>query len=455
MLGAVLAALLVAAGPAGAVRTEVAHAPSGEVRLVGDAVVFVSFDGAKVRLIRQAGGTSTVLHEYEASTTGGGDDDECCQTFFSRDFSVSPTRVAVSRFYEAYVKGALAQSDFTLETGPIGGPLQRLFFCQGRHPYDLDGDRIAYLGDACTDPGSGPGQRIVIRNLAGEGAPVVASYGVDGFTAQYLDRVQLAGDFLAYSVSQGPPRVVVLEGATERIRVDTFSANWSLQPDGKLAIGYASTTGGAGGCRIEWHSKADPAAHRLEVCPFGRIVLAGDRIAFVRRDTGAGTDSLDVVNLAGQSRSVTFFEPTGSIGGFDWDGTRLAYGVEGCLDADDRVYLEDLAEGEPPLVEGGECPAAISPKTLRSPRNGLLRLRLDCPEGCEGKLNLFQGRRMMNTKPSAFAVPPGAQTVPVRLQGGLFRKSRSRVMEVRAEVTQRGGSGRVYKRAVRVLAPKR
>jgi hypothetical protein len=453
LLGAALGALLLVAPAATAVRTEVVHAPAGELRFAGDAVVFVSFDGSKVRLIRQAGGTATVLHEYEASTVGA-DDDECCQTFLSRDFSVSATRVAVSRFYEAYAKGSLAQSDFTLETGPIGRPLSRLFFCPGNHPFDLDGDRLAYLGDSCTDPGTGPGQRIVIRNLAAEGAPAVFSTGVDGFTAQWLHALRLEGDHLAYGVSQGPPRVVVLEVPANAVRyqVDTFSSNWSLQADGKLALGYGENA--SGGCRIDWYSKAEPTAHRIDVCPLGALKLVGERIAFMRRDRGAGTDSLDVVTLAGQSRSVVFTDPIGSFGGFDWDGSRLAYGVEGCLEDDDRIYVEDLT-GEPPVVEGGECPATIRPKTIRSPRNGLLRFEVACPEGCEGALNLFQGRQMRNTRPGRFEIVPGTGTVRVRLQSGLFRRTRSRVMEARLEVTQRSGTGRVYKRAVRVLAPER
>ena len=451
---AALAALLVAAAPAGAVRTEVAHAPAGTVDLAGDSVVFSSFAGGTTRIVRAApGGQLTTLRELQEVSGGARDDDECCQSFLSHGFAASPTRVAVSRFFEAYVKGFLADSTFRLEAGPLGGELRLLFDCRENHPYDVDGDRIAYLGDGCTERDGG-GTRMIVRDLAAEGAPVVRSFTVA--ERSFVGRVDLAGEHVAYNVSQGPrPGIAVhdLVANAEAYRVPGAYSGFSLQPDGKLAVAYSQAFDD---CRVDWYSKAEPTAHRVGVCPLGPVRLESDRIALGRRDGDA--TSLDLVTLGGERRTATLFDPAGAHGGFDWDGARLAYVVEGCVEADDRVVVEDLAS-DPPVVEGGECPATLGPRTVRPDRRGLLRVQVGCPAGCSGQLNLYSGRSQVNTRSPQVELTEGrTRSVPIRLQGGVLRQLRARggrVLEARLGVIQRSGQERLYRRPVRVLPPKR
>jgi hypothetical protein len=441
-----------AAAPAAAVRTEVAQMPASTPDLAGDSVVFFSFTPGKLRLVRaQPGAAPAVLREYDVFDAP--DDDECCTDHLSHGLSASESHVAASRFFEAYAKGMLAQSDYMLHAGPLGGELRMLFSCQFDHPFDVDGSRIAYVGDHCTERSgsfSDPA-RVVVRDLAAEGAPVVAAFEV----AQRPVRVDLAGDHVAYSTAQGAGRGVFVRelGATsDAYAVPGAFANWSLQPDGKVAIGHPAP---AGDCRIEWHSKTEPAAHRIDVCALSRVVLAGDRIAFQRRE--GAIDSLDVVTLDGERRSVVFTEPGGGFQGYDWDGTRLAYGVQGCLRADDRVYVEDLTS-DPPLVEGGECAVTMTPKTVRASRSGLVRLKVTPEDGADGTLVLYRGKRQASTREVPFEVAAGVtRSVPNRIHRGMIdalRRRGSLVLQARAAVIQRSGSARTYKRAIRVLPPK-
>ena len=442
------------AAPAGAVRTEVAHMPASAPEIAGDSAVFFSFTPGKARLVRaQPGATPATLREYPL--LGGQDDDECCRTDLSYAFSASSTRVAVSRFYQAFAKGFLAQSDFEIHTGPLGGELSQLFKCQFAHPYDVDGDRIAYAGDDCTE-GTGnkvsdAAPRIVVRDLAAAGAPVVASFPV----SQKAGRIYLAGDHVAYSSGEGTNRAISvrqLGAAADAYSVPTLESLWSVQADGKLAVSNAS---GSSACRIEWHSKAEPAAHRLDVCPLSRVVMAGDRIAFQGR--GSTSDSLDVVGLDGARRSVVFAEPRAAFNGFDWDGARLAYGVSGCVSADDRVYFEDLTS-EPPLVEGGACPVKISPKTVRASKSGLVRIKVAPEEeSAAGTVVLYVGKKQASTRVIPFEIRSGAKSIPIRLNGVALNKLRDGVsvlLSARAAVTQRSGENKTYKRAIRVLPPK-
>jgi hypothetical protein len=289
----------------------------------------------------------------------------------------------------------------------------------------------------------------VVRDLAADGA-VVDAFPV----SQRPGRVDLASDHVAYSTAQGADRGVFVRevgAASAAYHVPGALSHWSLQPDGKLAIGYPPQLGD---CRIDWHSKADPAAHRLDVCPLSRVVLAGDRIAFQRRE--GASDSIDLVGLDGTRRSVVFSQPVGAFTGFDWDGTRLAYGVQGCLRADDRVYVEDLTS-EPPVVEGGECAVTMTPKAVRASKSGLVRVKVTPTEGAEGTLVLYHRKQQASTRMVPFTVAAGTKSVPNRLHEGTMKKLRARgslLLQARAVVAQRSGSGRTYKRGIRVLPPK-
>jgi hypothetical protein len=445
-----LAALfvLMLAAPAGAAVTKMADGPVGTVELAGPSVVFSSFTGDKSQFVRaDPGGGRTVLREF--SSLSGQDDDECCTTFLTNGIAASDKFIATHRFYEAYVKGTLAQSDYLLQTAPVNGELSSLFTCQGNHPYDVDGDRIAYLGDDCTEKGPG-GPRVVTRNLAAAGAPVVGSFPM----TRQPNTLDLAGDNIALSgfFAASPEVVVYNTAGTEQYKLNHNFAQYSLQADGKLAL--AQTKELSSDCRIEWFSKAEPVPHRIEQCPRGQLRMVGDRIAYDRLDGEA--ISLNVTDLSGNWRTFTVFDPGRGLTGFDFDGSRLAYGSRGCNRADDAVWVDDLTGPvDQPTLEGGPCTGAVLSKNVRASRKGLLRVKVSCPEGCEGELNLRLGKTQANTKPAKVSIRSGSKSFPIKLQTlRHVREKGSRVYSARLSVEQRGASTRTFKGAVRIYAPK-
>ena len=442
---------LALAAPAGAAVTKMAELPAGEVELAGQSVVFSSPAGGKARYVRaDPGGATTVLREF---TGVAGDDDECCQTFYNTAFAASDKRVAISSFYEAYAKGFLAQSDYRLHAGPLNGELSELFTCQMNHPYDVDGDRIAYLGDDCTEKSSG-GPRVVVRNLGAAGNPVVASFPM----TEQPNTLDLAGDHVALAGFYAKPpelRVYDINISEVAYKLNHNFAQFALQADGKVAL--AQTEELSSDCRIEWFSKAEPTPHRIELCPRGRIRMANDRIAFDKAEGTAGA-SLNVTTLAGQWRAFTFFDPGRGLTGFDFDGSRLAYGARGCIRADDAIWVDDLQspDVDSPTVEGGRCTAAVLTKVARADRKGLVRVRVSCPEGCVGELNLYVGKSVASRRPARFTVEAGgSRSVPIRLQSLRdVRRFGSRVYSARVSVEQRGPVTQTFKGAVRVLRPR-
>jgi hypothetical protein len=453
--GAPLAALtallvLLLAAPAGAAVTRMATAPVNDVELAGSSVVFDS-PGSTSRIFRvDPGGASTVLRTY---TGVGGDDDECCQTFFNVEFSASATQIATSTFYEAYAKGMLAQSTYNLQTGPVNGAMSQLFECQGNHPYDVDGDRIAYLGDDCTEKSAG-GPRVVVRNLASQGAPVVGSFPM----TRQPNTLDLAGDFVALSgfFASEPELVIYNTAGTEQYKLNHNFADYALQADGKVALAQTQQLGSD--CRIEWFSKAEPTPHRIEFCPRGRIRMAGDRIAFDRAEPGTSVISLNLTTLDGQRQAYTLFDPASTLAGFDFDGARLAYGSNGCVQSQDVVWVDDLAPpGDSPTVEGGPCTAQVETKNARATSKGLVRVRVRCPEGCSAGVSLYKGKAVASRKPGKATIAPGGvKTIPVKLNTLRdVRRKGSQVYSARVSVEQRGtAQTRGFKGAVRVLPPK-
>jgi hypothetical protein len=448
---AALFALMLAA-PAGAAVTKVAQAPLGSgVELAGQSVVFGGSAGGGRVVRANPDGTLTVLKQF---TPPGGDDDPEFQTFYTTGFAASDKQVAVSDWYEGYAKAVLAQSDFRIYTAPIsGGTVSQLFQCGGNHPYDVDGDRLAYLGDDCTEKSPG-GPRVIVRNLGAAGNPVVGSFPM----TRQPNTLDLAGDNVALSgfFNSGPEVVIYSITGTEQYKLNHNFAQYSLQADGKIALAQTEQVIGASEtCRIEWFSKAEPVPHRIEFCPRGVVRLAGDRIAYDRLEGSAV--SLNVVDLSGNNnRAFTFFDPGRGLTGFDFDGSKLAYGSRACHPADDAVWVDDLTgPTDQPTVEGGLCPAAIQTKSARSTSKGIVRMKVFCEEGCVGDLNLYSGKSVASRKPARVSIARGkSKTIPIKLRTLKdVRAKGSKVYSARVSVQQHGSTTRTFKRAVRVLEP--
>ena len=447
---AALFALMLAA-PAGAAATKVAQAPLGSgVELAGQAVVFGSAGGGKTRIVRtNPDGTLTTLKEF--NQLSGGDDDECCQTFYTTGFAASDTHVAASDWYEAYAKGMLAQSDYRIYTAPIGGgAMSQLFQCGGNHPYDLDGKWLAYLGDDCTEKSPG-GPRVVVRDLSAAGNPVISSFPM----TRQPNTLDIAGEHVALAgfFASAPELVVYSLTGTEEYKLNHNFAQFSLQQDGKVALAKTEQLGSD--CRIEWFSKAEPVPHRIERCPRATVRMASDKIAYDRIE--GSSVALEVSDLSGNWRAYTLFDPARGLTGYDFDGSRLAYGSRGCTPADDALWVDDLTgPTDQPTVEGGVCPAEVRTKTARATSKGIVRIQVRCAEGCVGDLNLYSGKSVASRKPARVSIARGkSKTIPIKLNSlKQVRDKGSQVYSARVSVQQHGAVTRTFKGAVRVLEPK-
>jgi hypothetical protein len=442
---AVALAMLVLAAPAGAARTEVVKMPVFSPQLVTDGVVFFSRVGGEARVIHAVPGQAPASIATLPDPPGA--DPECCTQEYSTGLSADAGHAAVSRHVVLFAKGALAEDSFSLRAGAVGSPLPELYGCSGSHPFDVDAGRIAYV-DGCSS-GGGANSPIVVRDLTAPNAPVIHDVPVAGVTTA----IDLAGQHLAISRIAGDTVKVGVHDlgtGSQAYEAADDSTLLALQADGKLLT--RETVGSS--CRIAWYSKAEPVPHRLDVCPVEGVRFAADRIA-LGRESGSGIN-IDLMRLDGQSTPVASFAAGSLLNGFDFDGSRLAYGAAGCSTSEDRVYIDDLA-GPPPPVEGGPCPASISKSRVRATGSGKVTVRFKCPNGCSGFLTLRRGGDQVVRSVAFLNDPPGTRKATMRLTRSarrLLRERGSLVVQARLQADQRGPSPRTFKRAIRLLAPR-
>lgn len=447
MLGATAAtllALLALAGPAGAARTEIVRMPNHSPQLVSGGVVFLSRAPGETRVIHAAPGQAAA--EIGSLDDPPAPDEFCCSQQYDVSLAAEGGFAAVSRRVLFYAKGVLAEDSFRIDAGPAGGRLAEFYSCSGNHPFDVDAGRIAYV-DGCGS-GGGPNSPIVVRDLTASGAPVVDNVPVSGL----VTGLDLAGQHLAFRRVAGTASETVvhdLAAGAEAYRAAEGELV-SLQADGKLLqrerVGQS--------CRLAWYSKADPAPHRIEVCPIRGAKLAGDRIALGRAD-GDG-EAIELRTLAGQATPVASFGGPGLLTGLDFDGARVGYGVRGCSTSQDAVYSDDLT-GPPPPVEAGPCPATISRSRVRASSSGLVRVAFTCPEGCSGFFSLRRDGKQVVRSVDFLDQPPGSGKALMRLNDStrrLLRRRGSLVVQARLTADQRGPADRTFKRAIRLLAPR-
>ena len=441
--GAALACLVLAA-PAGAVRTEVVRAPSRAPQLIDGGVVYVTDARAGTQVRRGAPGQAPLTLATLARPPLV---DDCCTVDSQIRVAASGGYVAASRWVQLFAKGAEAENSFRIDAGPATGTLPTLHTCSGNRPIDVDGTRIAYV-NGCTEAGGTP--PVVVRDLAMSGAPVVASLPQTAVVSE----LDLAGQHIALLRVSSPSKAEVavrdLAAAADAYTVSESFEGFSLQADGKLAL---TRTNDEQLCRVDWYSKAEPVAHRVDVCPLGHAQIAGDRLAVTRIAPSGMT--LDLVGLAGGTTEVASFSGPNAFTGFDFDGSRVAYGVSGCSSSQDAVFVDDLARPAP-AIEGGACPVAISAAAVRASSSGLVRVGFACKAGCEGFMTLRRDGKQVVKSIDELDQAPGSGKAPMRLTGStrrLLRERGSLVVQARLQAAQRGGPARTFKRAIRLLAP--
>jgi len=440
-------ACVVCAAPAAATRTEAARAPAYNPELTSSGVAFLSPAGHVTRVMHAVpGATPTKLAEY----TNPSADPDCCTANGEVSLAAGGPYVASSKWVQIYAKALLAQDTFQLDAGPAGGPFTTRFECSELRGIALDASRLAYSGDNCSEKDGG-GDWIVVRDLVAAGSPVLASIPQ---TKKALG-LQLAGQHVAiYGLdgNSGEMRVRDLAAGSDAYKITGDVLGAALQADGKLAV--ATAPSGTGGCRVDWYSKAEPVAHKIDVCPIGDVKLVGDRIALVR-ESGSGV-VLDIVDLSGALvRTVARFGAADMLSGFDFDGSRVAYAVSGCTQAGDTVYIDALT-GETSPADSTKCPVSIGKSNVRASSSGLVRVGFKCSAGCQGYFTIVRGGKAIVKDVRLINQKPGSGKAIVRLKPSAFKQLRSAgslAVQARLQAGQRSGQPRTFKRSFRLLAP--
>jgi hypothetical protein len=383
----------------------------------GDRVIWGEgeFDGTRFRVLGPDGRVSQAgfvaggrLSEWSIDADGG-------ELAYRREETFCPT----DRCYGNY-----SLDSAEVAVGPHGGPYGIVDRCPGseQNPeacepdycstsgFGVDlSDRVLTYGQFCQ-----PFQ-LVVRDLDTGDIRVhdLSSYSDSYVTGRYLAVRESSYD--------GPGDIVVSDSLTaeERFRVEESSATFAIAPDGLLVL-YDPETG-----ELSWASPQDPSVHHIANVGRG-FFLAQVRhglIAGARRDAirnySPGLSELSVYDLAGRQVSEPVTDP---VGGWDFDGRRLAWGSAPCEIA--LVLVWDVRES-PPHVWDGDCPVArpvSASRRVHSPQ--MLRMKLQCPDepplGCSGAIRLVarkrtRGRRLLGT--ANYAVLPG-ETDTASLQLG-------------------------------------
>ena len=440
--GAVMAlACLMLAAPAGAARTELVRMPAHSPQLVAGGAVFFSPASGDQRVVRAVAGQPAQTLVTLDSPPGNSEFASVEDRF---RLAASDTHVAASRFVLVMAKGAVAESSFEIHAGLATGPLASVHKCVGDHPIDVEDNRLAHV-NGCNETGGVP--PVLVRNLNNNGQ--VTQVDIPPARVTELD---LAGFHMAMlSAPGGNPQIAVQQpgSGTPFYTVPADNVvDFSVQADGKLAVKEQTQVS----CRIVWYSKAEPTPHNIDVCPEGDIVLAGDRIALTRETDSLG--SLDIIALAGGSQRVATL-PLASTVGFDFDGSRVAYAIAGCVPARDAVYVDDLT-GEPTNSSSPTCAAKISKSNVRASSKGIVRVGVSCKEGCQGGFRLTRGGKAI-TGVKQTLMKPGSGKVSLRLNSATRKLLADRgSLSVKAEalISQNNGVPRTFTRTIRLLEPK-
>jgi hypothetical protein len=260
--------------------------------------------------------------------------------------------------------------------GAAGGPFRSITsggtaVVAFHHAVDLSGTKAVY-------PTQSTSFGAEIRDLASSAAPVpVGPFGATHF--------RIAGRFVAWEYQN---RIVVYDYEARREAYAVIDpsptsdavrpTSIDLQPDGKLAVVYASSDGQPS-MRVAWASPSAPTLHLLSIRAREQyaVRIAGDRIAYVGGavlGTSVTRGVLGLSDLAGHARAMAKPVWNGpEHGSFDFDGERVAWTARSCNTA--RIYT--ATPGARTHRARARCKLRLKSRVLRV-RRGRARLRTRC-----------------------------------------------------------------------------
>ncbi len=351
-------------------------------------------------------------------TLASGRTDCVSRSAFSHvEFAVSRTRFAVERG-SSFGDDTANTAKRGLWAGPLGGELSSVYRCSSgsyspESLFLLADDDLLFDPEPCRESV----RRLSVRDLAGGGTasvPVASN--------SQIFSVKFTGRYLAYlrAPATGPydvEQIVVYDRQAQSnaytVEFDPASdQSFALRADGTVAVIVPDrSTRSCASDRFEWYSPAEPYAHPLAVegC-YGSPAFAGDRLLY-----SSDANTLEIGTLAGGGKTVARF---GNItpDGLDANSTRIVYGLLRCAGGS-SIYNHKL--DDPPVSAG----AASCPTRVRSPRvtlrGGRAIVRLACPRGCNGRLQLRRGGDAIADRSFGATRRAAAQGIPVRLLYGV------------------------------------
>lgn len=230
---------------------------------------------------------------------------------------------------------------------------------------------LAYIGCSARSPTDFSRiSPVVVRDLSRPGAATVqlAAAGSEVRAAGRMIAWRAAEAFVVYDLSVGRE---ILRLALSALGGRSVHA-WDVQADGKLAVATSATPDAPDATKIVWAAPNDPQPKVISADkPFRGLRLVGGRLAFER---GRNPSELVVRALQGVEQVVARYPD--EVGGFDFDGKRVAWARSGCSTTEIAVRAAD----EPGTDDHrfAVCPLTFD-RGGSVDRRGRLNARAHCP----------------------------------------------------------------------------
>jgi hypothetical protein len=439
LAGLVLVLVLVGAAPAAAKPWSVA--PSDTVTagplLAGDEIVWVQPDATGVGLYRASATAPArrATHLYSDPTEDELFEEEqggVASSHFLGGLAAAQGTVAVwltesfnSLFSHALHAGPLGPlgPSVTSDSGDSSNGPQCDSFSTG--DVAVAPDAVVFVHNSrCQAPARG---QILLQALPKTGAPIQLDPD-----ARAVSGVRIADRWVAWrrTLDAGTEIAVYDRTAgTISYKVADAAAGYDVDEDGRLAIVREDGT-------VAWYSPSEPAAHDVALDGVTRVAAGGGRIAY--EEPSAGGSRIGTIEMApGATKVDEVLIPSTRAASWDFDGQRLAWAQRGCVYPLLRVETDLTTPGAP--APDVECRVHVRSTVLRPTRSGALRVSVDCPAGCSGRLSLaapklFRGRRSVAIEQA------GRDTLTIRLKAKERRKL-VRLKRVRGTLVARVGQG--------------
>lgn len=323
----------------------------------------------------------------------------------SVDLGASPAGLALARSPRS---NEAARSEIL--SARLEGQFERLASCEGDPGrVAVDGGLLAVVGADCRS------DQVVVRE-AGPGGPVIR------VSPGGANALALGGRWLARTSERleggRVNRVVRVEDARTgepltELSLPDLLFGLDVQADGTAAI---VRQGPSSGCSERVSVIAPRGAGPRDLtgpgCFARGVRIAGDRVAYFR-EVGREGGELVLSDLSGAGvRAVARFPDEGQMGGFDYDGERIAWSESRCLGGE-VIRLGGAADDGPPS-QAPRCSPRVGTSLRVSGRHA--RVRLSCPSGCAGLLRVQRPSYLQAGRSPRFRLRAGrSATVHVAL----------------------------------------